>query len=96
MKIDVETLEFEVLEGMGRYLNDFLPIIILEIQTKNIGEKIKNLLDHTYHIFNINEKKGLVNNNEWDDNINKNYLLCPESKEHFIYNFIHNESLLYK
>ena len=90
IKIDVETLEFEVLKGFGKYLNQFLPIIILEIQTNDIGEKIKTLLDSSYNIFNIDEQFGLIQNHNWDKNLNKNYILCPDQALHLISDFIYD------
>ena len=44
IKIDVETSEYEVLNGYGHYLYLHEAIIILEIQNVDIGKKIKSLL----------------------------------------------------
>ncbi len=84
IKIDVETLEFEVLLGYAKLLYIHLPIIILEIQNENIGLNIFNLLkDECYQFFWINENKGLVpveTLGAMTNQENLNYLLCPSNK----------------
>ncbi len=90
MKIDVETFEYEVLLGMGKYIEIFNPIIILEIQTEMIGNKILSLFNKlNYSYFNINEKIGLIQKKivEIDEN-NLNYLFCPNTKNEQIEMFI--------
>jgi FkbM family methyltransferase len=92
MKIDVETFEYEVLSGYGKYLNLHQPILIMEIQGRKIGENVASLFDLTnYSIYNINEEFGLKSISELGmAEENKNYLLCPKLKLNFIENFIYN------
>lgn len=85
IKIDVETLEFEVLEGYDEFLYEHRPIIILEIQNEEMGRKLSALFSSSdYQFFWINENEGLVKvtslgkmtvKNNW------NYCLCPLEKE---------------
>ena len=80
MKIDVETHEPEVLEGMGKYLKEMKPNMLIEIQTTEIGEKIEKLVEGIGYVFyNIHEEKGTrkVSNLTKSDWLN--YLVCsPE------------------
>lgn len=78
MKIDVETHEAEVLEGMGKYLNEFRPAMLIEILNDEVGRKVENLIgDLNYLYFNLDENSGSIRKVE---KISKsdyyNYLLC--------------------
>jgi FkbM family methyltransferase len=78
MKIDVETHEPEVLEGMGKYLEDFRPSILIEILEDEVGKKVERLVEKIgYLYFNIDDGKGTLRQVE---HISKsdfwNYLLC--------------------
>ena len=78
LKIDVETLEAEVLEGFKDHLYLFKPIIILEIQDTKIGSRIKAFFnDENYSFFNIDESKGLIPVNKLGNEKYHNYLICP-------------------
>jgi len=79
IKIDVETHEPEVLEGMEEYLNTFQPTLLIEILSDEVGEKVQNLIkDMDYLYFNIDE----VNKPQRVDKIVKsayyNYLICKK------------------
>jgi FkbM family methyltransferase len=82
MKIDVETHEPEVLEGMGRYLKEFNPSILIEILDDAVGEKVEALVkENGYLYFNIDDKakklrkvEHITQSDFW------NYLLCSPSK----------------
>jgi FkbM family methyltransferase len=90
MKIDVETLEYEVLNGYRKYLCKHRPVIILEIQNRAIGRRIKSLFDNDQYIyFNIDEQAGLSRvSHLGESSTNLNYLLCPRSKEEHIVEFL--------
>ncbi len=94
IKIDVETMEFEVLRGYGKYLIQHCPIILLEIQNDQIGKDIQTLIDsEVYLFFWIHEEKGLVQVNDLGlntDQENLNYLLCPISKVNLVEKLIVN------
>ncbi|MFH2141735.1 MAG: FkbM family methyltransferase [Bacteroidota bacterium] len=56
MKIDVETHEPEVLEGMGKYLLQMKPTIFIEILNEEVARKVEDLLSSSeYLFFNIDE-----------------------------------------
>lgn len=78
MKIDVETHEPEVLEGMGKYLGEFSPAMLIEILDDEVGAGVEKLVEKNgYLYFNIDDKAGtlrqvdhIVKSDFW------NYLLC--------------------
>lgn len=81
MKIDVETHEPEVLEGLGRYLNEFRPTMLIEILTDEVGERVEALVkDKNYLYFNIDEPTDSIRR---VSTITKsdyyNYLICSEA-----------------
>jgi FkbM family methyltransferase len=90
MKIDVETLEYEVLTGYGSYLQSHQPVIILEIQNREIGNKIESLFESgRYTFYNIDEQLGLQETQVLGlESENLNYLLCPKAKTEQIKEFI--------
>jgi FkbM family methyltransferase len=81
IKIDVETLEFEVLNGYEKYLKIHQPIIVLEIQSVEIGEKVGSLLDE-YSFYLIDETKGIVKVDRLGGahERDNNYVACPIDK----------------
>ncbi len=103
MKIDVETLEYDVLLGYGEYLEKHRPAIVLEIQDREIGQKLESLLGFPCTWFNIHEERGLIEVTELgkpkqgssaagtepeNPRKNLNYLLCPPSRIEHIREFI--------
>ncbi|MBI4945991.1 MAG: FkbM family methyltransferase [Bacteroidetes bacterium] len=90
IKIDVETFEYEVLLGYGKYLQEHKPALILEIQDRIIGKNIESLLQPSaYTFYNIDEERGLIRTNELGTSTkNHNYLLCPQSKRSLVSKFI--------
>lgn len=88
IKIDVETFEYEVLMGFGSLLFEYRPIILLEIQDSEIGMKVTSLFQNReFSFFHIDESNGLANTNFLgvaSDDINRNYLICPNEKCHMI------------
>lgn len=80
VKIDVETHEPQVMEGLGKYLDVFRPTILIEILNDDIGAKIEEMVKgKNYLYFNIDDKNNSFRRVE---NIVKsdqyNYLLCDE------------------
>lgn len=89
LKIDVETLEYEVLLGYGSFLLKHEPIIILEIQSVEIGSNIASILPKDlYSYFSIDESKGMREVNTLGKETDNNYLLCPKSKASFITKYL--------
>jgi len=81
IKLDVETHEVEVIEGMGNYLSKYKPAILIEILNDEIADKLNNIFkDLGYLYFNIDDKKNTVRRVE---KITKsdywNFLLCDEN-----------------
>ena len=80
MKIDVETHEVHVLKGMGKYLRQFQPDFLIEIQTDAIAAAVEEMLkglDYVY--FNINEEKGVRKTDSLSKSDWLNYLVCHRS-----------------
>lgn len=80
IKIDVETHEAEVLEGMGVYLEKFKPTMLIEILNDEVGQNVENLVKGKgYLYFNLDENMDSIRK---VDKITKsdfyNYLLCNE------------------
>lgn len=78
IKIDVETHEAEVLEGMGKYLDEFRPTMLIEILNDEVGARVESLVaNKDYLYFNLDEESGSIRRVE---KISKsdyyNYLLC--------------------
>lgn len=80
IKLDVETHEVEVLNGMGRYLNEFKPTFIIEVLNAEIAEKLALIFDGMgYLYFNIDDNNNsiqrvevITKSDHW------NFLLCNE------------------
>ncbi len=90
MKIDVETLEYNVLLGYGKYLDLHQPIIVLEVQNREIGQGIASLTKpENYAFFGIEEGEGLRRVQELGALAGSlNYLLCPNSKVDLVREFL--------
>lgn len=78
MKIDVETFEPEVLEGMGEYLEKFKPTLLIEILTDEVAQRIENLVSNKgYLYFDINDAADSVKRVEQlTKSSSFNYLIC--------------------
>ncbi len=80
IKIDVETHEAEVIAGLGKYLEEFKPTMLIEILDDTVGQNVEALVSGKgYVYFNLDEKLGTIRRVE---HITKsdyyNYLLCNE------------------
>ncbi|MBE0623745.1 MAG: FkbM family methyltransferase [Burkholderiales bacterium] len=80
IKIDVETHEAEVLQGMGEYLDKFRPTILIEILNDEVGRNVQQIVGGKgYLYFNIDDRTGSIRR---VTNIAKsdlyNYLLCSD------------------
>lgn len=89
IKIDVETLEFEVLNGYKHHLNKHKPILVMEIQSTEIGENVGSLLED-YSFYFIDEDKGVVKvaNLGGAHERDNNYVACPSDKSALIENLL--------
>lgn len=92
IKIDVETYEYEVLKGYGTMLELHLPIILLEIQDRELGDKVASLYSRgTVKFFQIDESDGLREVSRLGENssqASRNYLICPLDKLSLISEFV--------
>lgn len=79
IKIDVETHEPEVLEGMGKYLELFKPTFLIEILNDEVGQKVEAIVSNmNYLYFNIDEKNSIKRVPHITKSDYYNYLLCSE------------------
>lgn len=79
MKIDVETHEPEVLEGLGAYLEKFRPTMFVEVLNDEVGSRINELVkDLEYLYFNIDEDRGIRQENRIGHSDYFNFLLCTK------------------
>jgi len=77
IKIDVETYEPQVLEGMGEFIKEFKPTMLVEILDPEIGRKVEEIVkDAGYLYFNIDENKGIRQEETIRKSDYYNYLLC--------------------
>jgi hypothetical protein len=80
IKIDVETHEPEVLEGLGPYLKMFQPSLLIEILNDEVGKRVQNLVENLdYLYFNIDENKGIRQVEHINHSDYYNYLLCNKN-----------------
>lgn len=80
MKIDVETHEAEVLQGMGKYLELFKPTLLIEILNEEVARKVEALVKGLdYVFFNINEQKGIRRTTLLSPIEGFNFLLCDST-----------------
>lgn len=77
MKIDVETHEAEVLQGMGAYLNKFQPTLLIEILNEEVAEQVSKLISGIdYEFYNIDENGAVRKVNELGKSDFYNFLIC--------------------
>jgi FkbM family methyltransferase len=87
MKIDVETYEYYVLNGMGEYLKDFCPTIIIEIFAEEQWTKVYPILKDIYTVFYIDEDNlKLREVTSYNDIRLYNFLLLSESNVSLVKN----------
>ncbi|MCW8896436.1 MAG: FkbM family methyltransferase [Flavobacteriales bacterium] len=82
MKIDVETHEPEVLEGMGEYLDKFKPDFLIEVWDKECAATLNHLFKNKgYLYFDLDDKNDVITQkNEITVSSFWNYLICkPET-----------------
>lgn len=80
MKIDVETHEAEVLEGMGVFLERFKPHLLIEILDDEIASNVERILNGLgYQYFEIDEQAGISAKNHINVGSSRNYL-CFNNK----------------
>lgn len=80
IKLDVETHEPEVLEGMGKYLSLFKPTVLIEILDDEVGKKVENIIEGLgYLYFDIDEVSQIKKVDKLLKSSHFNYFICqPE------------------
>ncbi|MGA7161090.1 MAG: FkbM family methyltransferase [Bacteroidota bacterium] len=83
MKIDVETYEVEVLQGMEEFLEIMKPAMLIEILTSELGGRVEKLLDGKgYEYYSIDEVNGPAKVDNLRGGLSRNFLICtPEKRE---------------
>ncbi len=77
IKLDVETHEPEVLEGMEEYLEKYKPTWLIEILNDEVGQRIQQIIKNIdYLYFNIDEIGKPVQVTEIKKSSFYNYLIC--------------------
>jgi len=80
IKIDVETHEPEVLQGLEPYLSRDKPTLLIEVLTADIGKQIEEIVDgKNYLYFNIDENGGIRKTDSILKSDYYNYLLCQSA-----------------
>ncbi len=81
MKIDVETFEAQVLKGLGSYLDQFKPIMILEILTNEVADRVDAILEgknYSYYLINESSMLEPVDKLMAGHHLDTNYLICEK------------------
>jgi FkbM family methyltransferase len=79
IKLDVETHEAEVIEGMLDLLTEYQPTFIIEILNKDVASRVRSLLKGIpYRFFAIDENLGAYEINKLHKLPPMNYLICNE------------------
>jgi FkbM family methyltransferase len=85
IKIDVEGYEVEVLKGFQKHINYFLPTILIEVLSDEIGEELETLLPlNRYKKFNISETGSIRETDRLTKSDCYNFLLCSASTAQII------------
>jgi FkbM family methyltransferase len=90
IKIDVEGVDFEVIEGSINSLKKFKPVILIEITDDLSAEKINKLFELNnipYHFYEIDEKKGLIKVDSLKRSHSRNFLFITDKDLYKIENF---------
>jgi len=79
MKIDVESHEPEVLEGMGHYIEQMKPTLLIEILNNEIGAKAESFLKNKDYLYFRVDDAGIIRTSGISVlNTYCNYLICKK------------------
>jgi len=86
MKIDVETHEPEVLDGLGEYIDRFRPDMIIEIWDNDCAIKLNSMLQNKkYLFFDIDDERGtIIRKEKIEVSSFWNYLICKLETAQFL------------
>ncbi len=81
LKLDVETHEAEVLEGMGKYLKLFQPAMVIEILNDEVARAVQELIQGIDYVFYvIDENSGVKKVDSLRKSDYFNFLICTEEQ----------------
>lgn len=88
IKIDIEMHEAEAFEGMGKYLNEFKPVVIFELLSNDVALKLSKIIDlNDFKLFHLKDSgmaEQLKEFQVFDRSLSRgdwNYLLFHNSLE---------------
>ncbi|MCB0402465.1 MAG: FkbM family methyltransferase [Flavobacteriales bacterium] len=80
IKIDVETHEYEVLQGMGDLIRQYKPTFLIEVLNDDVAKNIESILNGLgYLYFDIDELSEIKQVTHIRKSSYYNYLVCQES-----------------
>lgn len=85
IKLDVETHEAEVIEGMGEFVAKFKPDFLIELLNDEVAENVENLIKTIeYDFYNIDENRGLTKCEHLTKSKSFNFLICKKETSHYL------------
>lgn len=82
LKIDVETHEPKVVEGMGSYLADMKPVMLIEVLNADVAHALNGSFNaDDYRFFALSERDGYTRIDAISKSPTYNVLICPVEKE---------------
>ena len=85
MKIDVETHEPEVMEGFGKYFKKFKPILLIEVLSNEVADKLRRYFSPVdFDFYNIDELVGVRKVSSLSKSDYYNYYIVPKEKSHLM------------
>jgi FkbM family methyltransferase len=85
MKIDVEGHEPEVIEGFFEYLLEYKPILLIEILSDDIADKLKFYFPtNDFYFYNVDERIGIKKVNSLTKSDFYNFYIVPKNKVHLM------------
>ncbi len=85
MKVDVESFEPQVMQGMGKYLKQMRPTMLMEILSNEVGKEVEKYLEGcNYLFFNLDEetKPKLVPHLKAEGYLN--HLICSKETAQYL------------
>lgn len=90
MKIDVETHEPKVIEGLGLYLRKFNPILLIEILTEEVALNLASYFDPNHYTFyDIDEAHGYRQVTSLSPSSTYNFIICPNERLNYLHSVMY-------
>ena len=88
IKLDVEMYEPEVIQGFGKYLVQFKPVIIIEVLNQNIADRLNSMIEvKDYLVFSLCSERKVQQLDKFCDMESKgvtNFIFFHKDKTEFI------------